>query len=163
MWKQGLWLVLPTAGLICFVTLNVFGKKPPDKPRTYAVTKSDREWKKILSPTQYRILRQKGTERAFSGAYWDEKRDGIYRCAGCGTPLFHSDHKFKSGTGWPSYTQAIDRKRVVTERDLSYGMARTEILCGTCGGHLGHVFSDGPPPTGKRYCVNSAALEFKPR
>ena len=160
--KQGLWWILPAIALGSFVALNVFGQKTAEESPAYVVTKSEAEWKKLLSPMQYRILRKKGTERAFSGAYWDEKRDGVYRCAGCGAPLFHSDHKFKSGTGWPSYTPPIDEKNVVTERDFSYGMVRTEILCGNCGGHLGHVFSDGPPPTGQRYCVNSASLKFEP-
>lgn len=162
MLSKGLWLILPVMALASLFALNVFGDKSKASPRQYAVTKTEAEWKKILSPQQYRILRQKGTERAFTGEYWDEKREGIYRCAGCSAPLFHSDHKFKSGTGWPSYTQSIDEKAVVTETDVSYGMVRTEILCGNCGGHLGHVFRDGPRPTGLRYCVNSASLKLEP-
>jgi peptide-methionine (R)-S-oxide reductase len=124
------------------------------------VVKSDAEWKQQLDPEEYRILRKKGTERAFSGKYWDTKESGTYRCAGCGAPLFSSDHKFDSGTGWPSYTQPVEPDAVDTEADNTLFMKRTEVLCSRCGGHLGHVFDDGPAPTGKRYCINSAALDL---
>ena len=124
--------------------------------------RSDFEWIKTLSPEQYEVLRRKGTERAFSGKYYDSKEKGVYRCAGCGNPLFDSDTKFDSGTGWPSYYQPVSADAVETEEDNSYGMIRTEVLCARCGGHLGHVFPDGPEPTGRRYCINSISLDFDP-
>jgi peptide-methionine (R)-S-oxide reductase len=131
-------------------------------PRRFKVEKPDQEWRKILSPEQYDVLRNKGTERAFTGRWWNEHRKGIYRCAGCQTPLFSSETKFESGTGWPSYFKPIDEAAVLEVRDVSHGLERTEVLCATCGGHLGHVFDDGPRPTGLRYCMNSAALHFEP-
>ena len=124
--------------------------------------KSDREWKRELTPEQYRVLRKKGTERAFTGEYWDSKDDGVYVCAGCGQELFDSEHKFDSGTGWPSFDRPLG-ENVDTEPDNSLFMPRTEVLCAACGGHLGHVFPDGPPSTGERYCINSASLRLEPR
>ena len=125
--------------------------------------RSDAEWKKKLSPEQYEVLRRKGTERAFTGKYCNSKEKGVYRCAGCGNPLFDSEAKFDSGTGWPSYYQPVSREAVQSEEDNSYGMIRIEVLCSRCGGHLGHVFPDGPQPTGQRYCINSVSLDFEPR
>jgi peptide-methionine (R)-S-oxide reductase len=122
--------------------------------------KTDAEWKKRLAPEAYAILRYKGTEPAFTGKYWNSKLHGIYRCAGCGQPLFKSDDKFESGTGWPSFWEPCDRASVTAKEDDSHFMRRTEVLCSRCGGHLGHVFNDGPAPTGLRYCINSAALKL---
>jgi peptide-methionine (R)-S-oxide reductase len=127
------------------------------------VEKSDHEWRGELTPAQYAVLRHKGTERAFTGEYVHEKRDGSYRCAGCGAELFSSETKFESGTGWPSFTEPADRANVELHDDFSYGMHRVEVTCAACGGHLGHVFPDGPGDTGERYCINSCSLQFDER
>ena len=124
------------------------------------VVKTDEEWKKELTPEEYRILREKGTERAFTGKYWDHHEIGTYICAACGTELFESNTKFDSGCGWPSYFEPIDSSRIIYNDDSSFGMKRTEVVCAKCGGHLGHVFDDGPPPTGLRYCINSGSMKF---
>ncbi len=126
-----------------------------DMPQT------DSEWRDKLSSDQYQVLRQGDTERAFTGKYWDSKQSGTYRCAGCGEKLFSSENKFESGSGWPSFFQPLDPAMVDEEQDRSFGMVRTEITCANCGGHLGHVFDDGPGPSGLRYCVNSASLDLE--
>ena len=129
---------------------------------TNKIDKTDAEWKADLTPEQYQVLRQQGTERAFTGAYHDSKTPGVYVCAGCGQELFRSDTKYDSGTGWPSFWQPSDEAAVETDTDRSLGRVRTEVHCSRCGGHLGHVFEDGPNPTGLRYCINSVSLDLKP-
>ncbi len=133
------------------------------EPGDFPVQKPDVEWRQLLGPEAYRVLREHGTERAFTGPYWDNKADGVYLCAGCGAPLFDAAHKYDSGTGWPSYWQPAPGAAVGTKTDRSWGMARTEVHCSRCGGHLGHVFDDGPAPTGQRYCINGVSLKFEPR
>ena len=124
------------------------------------IIKTEDEWREELSPEQYRVLREKGTEPAFTGQYYKNEETGVYHCAACGSPLFSSEAKYESGSGWPSFYEPIDGAMVETEEDRSFGMRRTEVHCATCGSHLGHVFPDGPRPTGLRYCINSISLDF---
>jgi peptide-methionine (R)-S-oxide reductase len=135
----------------------------PHRTDSSPVEKTDAQWREQLTPSQYEVLRHKGTEPPFTGRYVHEKRDGTYRCAGCGTELFSSQTKFESGTGWPSFTEPADRANVELHDDHSYGMHRIEVMCAACGGHLGHVFPDGPGRTGERYCINSCSLDFNAR
>lgn len=125
-------------------------------------TRTEEDWRQTLTPEQYRVLRQAGTERPFTGKYWDYKGEGVYACAGCGQELFTSNEKFDSSCGWPSFFDAMDPENIVKREDNSLGMHRVEVLCRRCGGHLGHLFDDGPRPTGERYCINSVSLDFKP-
>jgi len=162
------------AGLagLAFVALLVVGTwtaaRPQEPPPSslnghpFPVQKTDAEWRKILTSEQYDILRRAGTEMAFTGKYWNNHAKGVYRCAACGNELFRSNTKFESGTGWPSFWAPIRKGAVATRTDTSFGESRTEVLCARCGGHLGHVFDDGPKPTGLRYCMNSAAMVFVP-
>jgi len=144
-------------------TANESGQEQTTESAIIPIKLADSEWKQRLSPEAYYVMRKQGTERAFTGAYWDHKKEGTYVCKACDLPLFSSETKFKSGTGWPSFYEPLAKSNVGEEKDSSYGMARTEVHCARCGGHLGHIFPDGPKPTGLRYCINSVSLNFKPK
>lgn len=141
--------------------MKIEKKSAMKKTDTATLTKTEAEWKKELKPEAYHILREKGTEPAFTGKYYTHKEKGMYTCAACGEPLFSSDTKFESGSGWPSFTAPATKEAVDSKIDTNHGMKRVEVLCKKCGGHLGHVFNDGPKPTGQRFCINSCALKFK--
>jgi peptide-methionine (R)-S-oxide reductase len=157
----GGFVIQPTTA-VAAASIKVYSAEKGKYIMSDEVVKSKEEWKKLLTPEQFHVLREKGTERAFTGKYATSHEHGIYRCAGCGLDLFKSEDKFESGTGWPSFTAPIAKENIKTEVDKGFFTTRTEVLCRRCGGHLGHVFDDGPKPTGLRYCMNSAALQFVP-
>jgi peptide-methionine (R)-S-oxide reductase len=161
-------LILIALGVTVFVTgCNAAPTNSPaamntttNSPMKFPLQRTEAEWRKLLTPEQYHVLREAGTERPFTGKYWDTKTPGEYHCAACGALLFKSDDKFDSGCGWPSFSEIAAQGKVIERKDTSYGMIRTEVLCANCGSHLGHVFDDGPGPKGLRYCINSASIDF---
>ena len=154
-------IALPSVLFLALAVLSCNAQQDSKKLPNNFMKKTEEEWKKELTPLQYNVLRQKGTERAFTGEYYDHHEKGTYICSGCKLPLFTSESKFESGTGWPSFFQPIAESAVTVNKDVSYGMVREEVVCSRCGGHLGHVFDDGPQPTGLRYCMNSVSLKFE--
>ncbi|MFY0673878.1 MAG: peptide-methionine (R)-S-oxide reductase MsrB [Bacteroidia bacterium] len=159
------WINIWTVLLLAVVIIGCASKVVKDQegftsPVKNKVVKTEEQWKGELTSEEFRVLREKGTERAFTGEYWDNKKKGEYYCAGCGHHLFSSKHKFKSGTGWPSFYDVATDSSIIVGKDNSYGMTRDELLCAKCGGHQGHVFDDGPRPTGLRYCINSVSMDF---
>lgn len=149
--------------IILFITLSFLPQENKNRKEAKLNNsyKSEEEWKKILTKEQYHVLREKGTERPFTGEYWNHFEKGVYKCAACGEVLFESDTKFDAGCGWPSFYKAIDKSKIIEKDDFSFGMHRIEVMCKNCGGHLGHVFDDGPQPTGLRYCINSVSIKFE--
>jgi peptide-methionine (R)-S-oxide reductase len=158
--RNKIWIMMLLTSLILPACSQHKSAEKSFSPSKSRIVKTEEEWKKQLTPQQFYVLREKGTERAFSGKYWNNHENGTYRCAACQLPLFKSETKFESGTGWPSFYQPISDTSVASTSDKSHGMMRDEVICSRCGGHLGHVFDDGPKPTGLRYCMNSVSLNF---